>query len=299
VRWSGSERGHVAALAAVIVWSLVPVGTRFFVLRVDPFVFNIIRFAASGTAALPLFLYARPWRWPLRDRVLLLWCSLLAVPGYNIPVALGARAVPAGELGLLIATEPAFIVAFTLLLQGRRVRWPVIGGCALALVGVTLTSGVLQSPQVFKVTSVLQVLAGAASWSCYTVLAVRLNQRYGALGVTGAILVVGTAALMAMSLPATHLNEWPNSAMTGMLAAMGVGSSLIGFMLWNYAAVSVPAERLGLFLYLIPVMCVAAGAQFLNESLTLMILVGGALTVYGVWIASRVSRSATRLNSPP
>jgi drug/metabolite transporter (DMT)-like permease len=289
VSFSGSERGYLAALGAVIIWALVPVATRFFVLRVDPFVFNVIRFAASGTAALPLFFYARPWRWPLRDQILLLWCSLLAVPGYNIPVALGARTVPAGELGLLIATEPAFIVAFTLLLQRRRIRWPVIGGCGLALVGVTLTSGVLQSPQVFRVMSTLQVLAGAASWSCYTVLAVRLNQRYGALGVTGAILVLGTAALMVMSIPATHLTEWPDSAMTVMLAAMGIGSSLIGFSLWNYAGASVPAERLGLFLYLIPVVCVAAGAQFLNESLTLMILVGGTLTVYGVWIASRVN----------
>lgn len=286
--WSDSERGHAAALAAVVIWALVPVGTRFFVLRVDPFVFNVIRFAASGTAALPFFVYARPWRWPLRDQILLLWCSLLAVPGYNIPVALGARTVPAGELGLLIATEPAFIVAFTLLLQRRRVRWPVIGGGALALLGVALTSGVLQSPQVFQVTSTLQVLVGAASWSCYTVLAVRLNQRYGALGVTGAILVVGTAALMIMSIPATHLNHWPDSAMTATLAVMGIGSSLVGFMLWNYAGASVPAERLGLFLYLIPVVCVAAGAQLLNEPLTLMILVGGALTVYGVWIASRV-----------
>jgi EamA-like transporter family len=139
---SDSERGHLAALAAVIIWALVPVGTRFFVLRVDPFVFNIIRYAASGASALPFFLYARPW---------------------------------------------------------------------------------------------------------------------------------------------------PGSAMILALAAMGVASSTVGFLLWNYAAALLPAERLGLFLYLIPVVCVAAGAQFLNESLTFPILAGGALTVFGVWIASRTA----------
>jgi hypothetical protein len=47
----GSERGHAAALAAVIIWALVPVGTRFFVLRVDPIIFNVIRFVASGAAS--------------------------------------------------------------------------------------------------------------------------------------------------------------------------------------------------------------------------------------------------------
>jgi drug/metabolite transporter (DMT)-like permease len=100
VRASGSERGHLAALAAVIIWPLVP--------------------------------------------------------GYSIPVALGAQTVPAGERGLLIATEPAFIVAFTLLLQRRRVRWRVIGGCAVALAGVALTSGVLTSPRTMQWAGALE-----------------------------------------------------------------------------------------------------------------------------------------------
>jgi drug/metabolite transporter (DMT)-like permease len=289
VRASGSERGYLAGLAAVIIWALVPVGTRFFVLRVDPTVFNVIRYAASGAFALPFFFYARPWRWPRRDQILLAGCALLAVPGYNIPVALGAQTVPAGELGLLIATEPAFIVAFTLLLQRRRMRWRVIGGCAVALAGVALTSGVLTSPRTLHWASTLQVLTGAAAWSCYTVLVGRLNQRYGAVGVTGAVLVVGTVALMAVSLPMIHWNAWPDSTMLLALAAMGVASSTVGFLLWNYAGALLPAERLGLFLYLIPVVCVAAGALFLNESVTLPILIGGALTVFGVWIASRAA----------
>lgn len=289
MRASGCERGYLAALAAVIIWALVPVGTRFFVLRVDPTVFNVIRYAASGASALPLFFYARPWRWPSRDQILLAGCALLAVPGYNIPVALGAQTVPAGELGLLIATEPAFIVAFTLLLQRRRMRWRVIVGCAVALAGVALTSGVLTSPRTLHWASDLQVLTGAASWSCYTVLIARLNQRYGAAGVTGAVLVVGTVALMVVSVPMIHWKPWPDSSMMLTLAAMGVASSTVGFLLWNYAGALLPAERLGLFLYLIPVVCIAAGARFLNESLTLPILVGGALTVFGVWIASRAA----------
>src|SRR5277367_6743623 len=201
---SRSEQGMVAALAAVIIWALIPVGTRYFVLRIDPFLFNVIRFAASGTAAIPLFARARPWRWPARDRMLLVWCAVLAVPGYNIPVALGARSVPAGQLGLLIATEPVFIVIFTLILQRHRIRWRVAAGSALALAGVALTSQAPASPQGFSWLSALEVLGGAASWSCYTVLATRLNQRYGTFGVTGAIIVVGTVVLLAISIPMIH-----------------------------------------------------------------------------------------------
>jgi drug/metabolite transporter (DMT)-like permease len=42
-----------------------------------------------------------------------------------------------------------------------------------------------------------------------------------------------------------------------------------------------------LFLYLLPLVSVYAGIQFLSESLTAQILLGGALIVCGVWIASR------------
>jgi drug/metabolite transporter (DMT)-like permease len=285
-----SERGYAAALASVIIWALVPVGTRFFVLRVDPYVFNVIRFAASGCAALPLFVYAKPWAWPGRDRLLLLTCAILAVSGYSIPVALGARTVPAGELGVLIATEPVMIAALTLVLHRRSIHWRVIGGSIVALLGVTLTSGLfLNAHESFKWASTLQVLAGAFSWSCYTVLAVRLNQRYGTVGVTGAVLVVGTVALLAFSLPMVDATMLPDGLTTLVLAAMGLSSSLLGFLLWNYAGALVPAERLGLFLYLIPAVSIIGGARFLDESLTVQILLGGALTVFGVWVASRSS----------
>lgn len=290
--FSRPQRGIGAALAAVIIWALVPVGTRFFVLRIDPFLFNAIRFAASATVAVPLFVRARPWRWPARDRMLLIWCAMLAIPGYNVPVALAAQTIPAGRLGLLIATEPAFIVVLTLVLKHQRIRWPVWVGSALALAGVAVTSQGPASPQGFNWFGTLQVLGGAASWSCYTVLASRLNQRYGAFGVTGGIVVVGTVALLAISVPMIAASAMPDPTTVSLLAGMGLASSMLGFLLWSYAGARVPAERMGLVLYLIPIVCVLAGAGFLGEPLTGQIIVGGALTVFGVWVASRAPKGA-------
>jgi drug/metabolite transporter (DMT)-like permease len=111
------EQGYAYALAAVVIWALAPVGTRFFVLRADPAIFNIVRYTAAALSLLPGFWHARPWRWPSGDQKRLLWCALLAVPGYSIPV-ISARALPAGQLGLLIATEPAFIVGGPLTVSG-------------------------------------------------------------------------------------------------------------------------------------------------------------------------------------
>ena len=275
-----------------MIWALVPVGTRFFVLRVDPYLFNVIRFIAAGATAIPWFVRARPWAWPAGDRHLLLWCAVLAIPGYNIPVALGAQTVPAVRLGLLIATEPVFIVVLTLVLKRQHIGWRVWVGSALALAGVALTSQGSVSPQSFGWFGTVQVLGGAASWSCYTVLAAPLNQRYGTFGVTGTIVVIGSVLLFAISIPMMPAAGMPDPMTTALLAAMGLVRSLLGFLLWNYAGARVPAERMGLVLYLIPVVCVLAGTCFLGEPLTGQIMVGGALTVFGVWVASRVAKGA-------
>jgi drug/metabolite transporter (DMT)-like permease len=282
-----------------MVWALVPVGTRFFVLRVDPCVFNVVRYLAAATSALPLFLRARPWRWPRSDQRLMVWCALLAVPGYNIPVAVGAQAVTAAQLGLLIATEPVLIIAFTLLLEGRRIRARIVAGCVLALCGVTLTSGVLTASASFRLTGALEVLAGATAWSIYTVLVARLYRRQGALGVTGATLVVGTVLLLLVSAPLMRGMAWPDTRAILELAAMGITSSTLGFLLWNYAGARVPPERLGLFLYLIPVGSVATGALLLHETLTLTLLGGGLLTLFGVWIATHAGARLTPAAAEP
>ena len=212
---------------------------------------------------------------------------MLAVPGYNLPVAWAAQTVPAGQLGLLIATEPAFIVVLTLILNRQQIHRRVWAGSALALAGVALTSQGALAPHGSGWFSTLQVLAGAASWSCYTVLAAGLNRRYGAFGVTGAILVVGYRGAVGDIVPDDARGRdagsepprdyWP---------AWGWPAACLGFLLWNYAGARVPAERMGLVLYLIPIVCVLAGVGFLGESLTGRIIAGGALTVFGVWVAA-------------
>ncbi len=285
---NSTDRAYSSALLAVLIWALVPVATRYFVLRVDPYMFNAIRFAAAGCAALPLCTCVKPWRWNFQDQLRLLACAALSVPGYNLPASLGARTVPAGEMGVLIATESLMIAALTLIIR-RSVHFTVIGGSMVALVGVTLTSGLLTAHQNLHWLGTLQVLAGAFSWSCYTVIAGPLNQRHGALGVTGATLVVGSAVLLALSLP--NLGRMlPDGRTIALLAAMGVTSSLVGFLLWNYAAALLPPERLGLFLYMIPLVSIVAGVQLLSESLTATTLLGAAFVVGGVWIATRRGR---------
>ena len=67
------------------------------------------------------------------------------------------------------------IIILTALLRRRPIHWRIVGGSLVALSGVALTSGVFSAAQDFGWGGTLEVLLGAFSWSCYTVLAAPLN----------------------------------------------------------------------------------------------------------------------------
>jgi drug/metabolite transporter (DMT)-like permease len=279
----GEAGGFAPAFAAVIIWGLVPVATRFFVATTDPLAFNVIRFTASGAGALVFVLHAKPWRWPSRDIVRLVVASILAIPAYNIPVAIAAKTVPAGTMGLLIATEPVFILIFSVMAGRAGVRPTLVAGAALAFAGVALTtadgwSGAGAGDPV----GIGLVLAGCAAWGLYSVLASPLIARHGSWGVAGSILLIGGGSLVAFSLPAMGPGAWPGPLVTAELVVMGLVSALLAFLLWNKAAEAVAVGRLGLFLYLIPVVSLLGGALLLGERPTLFSACGGALILVGV-----------------
>jgi drug/metabolite transporter (DMT)-like permease len=63
-----------------------------------------------------------------------------------------------------------------------------------------------------------------------------------------------------------------------LVLAAGIG----GTMLWNYGTKHLSSTAAGTFLYLIPVVAVAAGALVLYEKVTVYVLAGGILMLAGV-----------------
>jgi drug/metabolite transporter (DMT)-like permease len=293
----GYGSGFASALAAVVVWGLVPVGTRFFVATTDPLAFNVIRFGAAALAALPLALRAKLWRWPRLDILRLIAGAVLAIPAYNIPVAIAAKTVPAGTMGLLIATEPIFILLFSLLMSRAAVRPTAVIGAALAFGGVALTtSQSWAGAGMGDLTGVGLVLLGCACWALYSVLTAPLVVRHGAAGVASSILVFGGVLLIAASLRYMGPGAWPGPLVWLELAVMGLISALLAFLLWNKAAETMPMSRLGLFLYLIPVVSLIGGEGLLGERPTIAAVSGGVLILVGVGIGEgRLGELALRM----
>ena len=278
-----------AGLAAVVMWGLAPVATRAVVAHVSPLPLLLIRLAAASLVLLP-------WAWPVfrqlraRSAGRLLAAGLLGLVGYNLPVTAGLRWLPAATAGLLLATEPVWVMLLGRVFLGERGGARAWLGSATALVGVAVLAGPESVSGVggdrFLAGAGL-VLAGTLAFGAYTIVARPLSQEFGAVPATAASTVVGSVPYLAFAgtLPGAGLGHL-SAATWGGLAFLALGSTAAGLLLWSVAVLAGGATRVSLLLYLEPVVSVCGAVAILGERVSLGMIGGGLLILAGVAVAS-------------
>jgi drug/metabolite transporter (DMT)-like permease len=284
-----------AGLAAVCLWGLAPVATRAAVAHMSPLPLLLIRLAAASLVLLP-------WAWPVFRRLRprsarrLVAAGALGLVGYNLPVTLGLRWLPAATAGLLLATEPVWVLVLGRLFTTERggVR-PWLGSAvALAGVGVLAGRGAIGGGGGRVLAAAGLVLAGTLAFGAYTIVVRPLSQEFGAIPATAASTVVGAVPYLAAAgtLPGAGLSHL-GAAVWAELAFLAVGSTAAGLLLWNVAALAGGVSQVSLLLYLEPVVSVAGAAVLLGERVSLVMIGGGLLILAGVAVSGTGRDPAT------
>jgi drug/metabolite transporter (DMT)-like permease len=220
----------------------------------------------------------------------------MAVAGYAVPLVLasyGVRRSTATNASLLIATEPLAVVLLGALVLGERVSPRRAVALVLGLVGTVilvsdgiplLTTAIVPHP----IGDALLVASGFA-WAIYTIAGKHLLARWDALVVSTASLVVAVPVLAVWAAlegaPVVPGPAFPAAVLAA--CALGLLVSALMTVLWNAALRTMDASHLAGFVFLQPVTGVALSALTLGEVLSPWALVGGALVLTGVGIASR------------
>jgi drug/metabolite transporter (DMT)-like permease len=292
-----------AGLVAVCLWGLAPVATRAAVGHLSPLPLLLIRLAAASLVlmpwALPVFRKLRP-----RSAGRLVAAGLLGLVGYNLPVTAGLRWLPAATAGLLLATEPVWVLVLGRLFLGARGGARAWLGSAAALAGVAVLAGpgaingavggVGGGYRALAGTGL--VLAATLSFAAYMIVLRPLSRELGAVPATAASTVVGTVPYLAAAgmLPAaglTHLGP----AVWAELAFLALGCTAAGLLLWSVAVMAGDIAQVSLLLYLEPVVSVLGAAVFLGEHVTLVMIGGGLLIMAGVAIAGSQNHHPERI----
>ncbi len=105
-----------------------------------------------------------------------------------------------------------------------------------------------------------------------------------------------TAGVMgAVSIAAEPVSAIPVNATTvGTLIYLGIFGSALTFTLYFWMLSHMPATRLSLMTYIIPVVAVLVGTVFLDEPFPLRILAGSVLVLAGVALAVQFGRQPAK-----
>jgi drug/metabolite transporter (DMT)-like permease len=306
-------------LLAVILWGLAPVATRALVTQLAPLPLLALRLSLASLALLPWCLpvvrrlrgsAAGGWLdWRAAGR--LLGAGLLGTVGYNLPVTVGLRWLPASTAGLLLATEPVWVLViafFTLAQRPGRRAW---AGSAVAVAGVLVLAGpraVAPGAGLGALAGMGLVLAGTMAFGGYTIALRPLSREYGALPATAATTVAGALPYLAFAgLVSPHRLAGLAPMAWGELVFLALGSTVAGMLAWNRAVLAAGSARISPLLYLEPLVSVVSAMVLLGERLTPLTVAGGLLVMAGVLVAGALrlgaagpwSRAANRLSAGP
>jgi drug/metabolite transporter (DMT)-like permease len=290
--WQRQINGALAGgLVAVCLWGLAPVATRAAVAHLAPLPLLVLRLGVASLVLLPwaVRVFRRLRRRP-RSAGRLAAAGILGFVGYNLPVTVGLQWLPASTAGLLLATEPVWVMLIGWAFLAERGGARAWLGSAVALGGVAVLAGpgaVTGTLGYRALAGTGLVLAGTLAFGAYTIVLRPLSQDFGAVPATAASTVVGTLPYLpfAGTLAGARLADL-GAGVWAELAFLALGSSVAGMLLWNVAILAGGTARVSLLLYLEPAVSVAGAVILLGERVDPATIAGGLLILSGVAIAS-------------
>ncbi len=157
-----------------------------------------------------------------------------------------------------------------------------LGGVALVVVGAD-SGGNASNPLLGSAL----MLAAVVGWAFYTVFAKRLA---GAdqLQVTAYSTVIGALFLVPPVLLELHGRGLPRLSGQDWMSVLYLGgvSTAAGHLLYNRSLAHLDASQAATFINLTPIAGVATAVLFLGEAAAGWQLAGGALVLFGVWLAT-------------
>ncbi len=290
-------RAHLWAylLGLSALWGAAFPLLRYAVQSMPPFALSAAR-AAVAAAALLIFV-ALTRQAILRDRTTLRIMLVLGVLNGLLPNVLSAAAlgrITSAQGALIQCCGPLIVGALaSLLLREEGLSPRRLVGMALGAAGVAVIFAPLAAS---GGGSVLGGLLMLGTTTCYAVctIYVRWARPGASVFVTFGQQIVSMLPALALSLALDPPGSFDQPArIWAVVLILGVFASAVPFTLYLRMLRTAPASDAAMIGYLQPVWATALGAALLGEWPDTRVLLGGAVVLAGVWVASRRGRPPT------
>lgn len=240
----------------------------------------------------PLLSPGRLFCGSFRDELLLAVAGVMGGSLYFWSENTALQYTLASNVSFIVCTTPLVTAFLNALVRREKIgRLTLLGGC-LALFGIALIA--FGGDEGFHLGFVGDALAMLASltWAVYTIVTKGLLEKYPSAMVSRKVFFYGLLTIV----PVILLRGWsfPLGGFLEMkvllnLLFLGLVASLACYALWNVVIKKLGTVGSSNYIYLNPLFTLLGATIVLGERMTLFAIIGCAVTLGGVWVASRES----------
>ncbi len=292
---STRTKAYFALALVCFLWGTTWLASKQGVKHLPAFQLAGIRQFLGGMAYVIYFIARGKARWPGWKE----WKTILVLALFNFILSnglatWGLKFISGGLAAIINAIVPLWLVINSFFSKGPALSPKAIIGFALGFAGICFifyehlhdfldpgfTMGILIS------------LLATWTWamgSVYTRKHAKSFNPYFGIGlqmVISGIVLYTVSTVTGQSVPIQHI---PWQAWTA-IAYLVVFGSVISFLAYLYALQNLSAEQSSLYAYINPIVAVLLGSLLFHERLTSFIVVGGCITLYGVYLVNSAFR---------
>ena len=305
---STPSRGKIwgALWVVYIVWGSTYLAIEYSIRSMPPLLAMGSRFLAAGLlmGAVLAIKYGLGFLKITRRQIpfLALLGALLLGLGLGMVTLAQFNDVPTSIVALLISALPFWIAIFKAIDGAKTSIWSWVG-IAIGFVGV----GILLMPELSKPNNgshifwMLMVILGNLGWAFGTYIAPRLDLPKSTLVVTTYQMLFAGIAMSSAGLIAgedvADLFDATLSSWLGWIFLVLIGS-IATYTAYLWLISNAPVGLIATYAYVNPVVAVSLGVLFLDEKVSITLLLGAIVVIFGVFLVVRVEARTVETAKP-
>ena len=281
--------GHLSALLTISIWGTTFISTKVLLVDFQPIEILFFRFV-MGLLALMLVYPHRMKGTTRRQELTFAAAGLSGVCLYYLLENIALTYTMASNVGVIISVAPFFtaILSHIFLKQEEKFRANFFIGFLIAMIGIVLISFNGTAMELNPAGDLLALLA-AFVWACYSILTRKISgYGYNTILTTRRIFFYGILFMI----PALFLfdfkldlTRFTNPVYLLNILFLGLGASALCFVTWNFAVKLLGAVKTSVYIYLTPVITIAASVLILHEPFTVLTGAGTVLALAGLLLS--------------
>jgi drug/metabolite transporter (DMT)-like permease len=278
-------------ILAIIFWGTSFIATKTLLDELTPETIISLRLIlGSMLLTILAFLTKNRFTVKLKSHVYIFVLALIAVFHLWIQVT-GLKFTTASNTGWIIGTAPIFMAILAAIFFKEKIKIVQAIGILIAMFGVLLLIGRGDFKNISLVENKgdLMVLASAFTWGVYSMVNKKISLSYSPLMTILYLFLMMAIIIIPFNINENSVNSVIHLSAVGWISILFLGllCSGVAYVIWAQALRDIESAKVGAFLYFEPIVTVAAAWFFLNESITVLMIVSGIIITIGVLLVNK------------